>query len=158
MTETAAASALVIDAADLPNHIGRRLGPSRWVTIDQPMIDGFAAVSGDRHWVHTDPERARRDLPWGNTLAHGYLTLSLITDLMGDVLALRFKRAMNYGLNRVRFTNAVPAGSRVRLFATLKSAEPTDDGGMRLISQCEIAIEGKERPALVAETISIFYP
>ena len=150
--------ALVAGVADLPQHVGVELGPSRTLIIDQAMIDAFGKITGDQHWIHTDVERAKRELPWGAPIAHGYLMLALITDLMGDLIRLRFRRALNYGLNRVRFTNAVPAGSRVCLFTKLQNAEPVDEGGIRLTTACRMIIEGNERPAFVAEVISIFYP
>jgi acyl dehydratase len=149
---------LSADAADLPRHIGAQLGPSTWVTIDQPMIDKFAALTGDNHWIHVDPDRAARELPGGKTIAHGYLTLALVTNMQGGLLDIRFTRALNYGSDRLRFTGAVPAGSRVRLRATIKSAEPVKDGGMRLTTECTMEVEGAARPALVAETMAIFYP
>jgi acyl dehydratase len=149
---------LVTDVKDLPLHVGAQLGPSRTVVIDQAMIDAFGKITGDEHWIHTDVERARRELPWKVPIAHGYLMISLITGLMSELVEIRFRRALNYGLNRVRFTNAVPAGAHVRLFVTLKQAEDVDHGGVRLTSECRMEIEGQERPAFVAETVSIFYP
>src|SRR5690606_10636710 len=147
-----------VDVADLPLHVGMQLGPSRWIRIDQEMIDRFAALTGDDHWIHVDPERARRELPAGRTIAHGYLTLSLLTGLMGELLDVRFTRALNYGHERLRFTRAVPADARIRLHATIKAAEPAKDGGRRLTTECTMEIEGADRPAFVAETISVFYP
>lgn len=158
MAEAPRRPAAAIDAADLPRHVGLELGPSRPVLIDQALIDTFARITGDEHWIHTDVERARRELPGGVPIAHGYLLLSLVTGLMSELLEVRFTRALNYGLNRVRFTKPVGAGAQVRLFATLQEALPLDAGGIRLTSACRMAIDGEERPAFVAETISIFYP
>jgi acyl dehydratase len=149
---------LVTSVADLPKHVGTELGPSRAVVIDQAMIDAFGRITGDEHWIHTDVERARRELPWKAPIAHGYLLLALITGLTGELIAIDFKRALNYGLNRVRFTSAVPAGAAVRLYTRLAAAEPVDKNGIRLTSECRMMIEGQERPAFVAEQISIFYP
>jgi acyl dehydratase len=151
-------SGLVADVAELPRHIGVEFGPSRTVVVDQAMINAFGRITGDQHWIHTDIERARTKLPWGVPIAHGYLMLALITDLMGDLIEIRFTRALNYGLNRVRFTNAVPAGSRVCLFATPQEAQFVNQGGVRLTTACRMMIEGHARPAFVGETISIFYP
>ncbi|MPZ57237.1 MAG: MaoC family dehydratase [Rhizobiales bacterium] len=142
----------------MPQHIGVELGPSRTLVIDQVMIDAFGKITGDEHWIHTDVERAKRELRWGAPIAHGYLTLALITGLMGDLIEVRFRRALNYGLNRVRFTGAVPAGSKVCLFATPQQTESLDEGRIRLTTACRMMIEGNERPAFVAESISIFYP
>jgi acyl dehydratase len=153
-----ASSKVVTDVADLNLHVGAQLGPSREIVIDQAMLDGFGQITGDRHWSHTDVERARRELPWKAPIAHGYLLIALITDLLGDMLEIRFKRALNYGLNRVRFTNVVPAGSRVRLFARVVQTEPVDNGGVRTTIECRMEIADAERPAFVAETVAIFYP
>ena len=158
MSSTEASSRLVTSVADLPGHIGAELGPSRTVVIDQPMIDAFGKITGDEHWIHTDVERARRELPWKAPIAHGYLLLALITGLNSELIDIKFKRALNYGLNRVRFTGAVPAGSKVTLFSKLANAEPVDNGGIRLTSEFRMMIEGKDRPAFVAEQISVFYP
>lgn len=149
---------LVTSVADLPQHLGTELGPSRTVVIDQAMIDAFGKITGDEHWIHTDTARAERELPWKAPIAHGYLLLALITGLNEEMIEIKFKRALNYGLNRVRFTNAVPAGSKVTLFSKLANAEPVENGGIRLTSEFRMMIEGKERPAFVAEQISIFYP
>ena len=153
-----ASSKIVTDVADLNRHVGVQLGPSREIGIDQAMLDGFGKLTGDRHWIHTDVERARRELPWKAPIAHGYLLIALIPDLLGDVLKIRFQRALNYGLNRVRFTNAVPAGSRVCLFARVLQTEPVDNGGVRTTIECRMEIAGAARPAFVAETVAIFYP
>lgn len=158
MQEAAHQPATAIDAADLPRHVGLELGPSRPVVIDQALIDTFARITGDEHWIHTDVERAQRELPGGVPIAHGYLLLALITGLMSELLEVRFTRALNYGLNRVRFTRPVGAGSQVRLFATLQEALPLEAGGVRLTSACRMTVDGNDRPAFVAETISIFYP
>jgi acyl dehydratase len=158
MPSTAHSLRLVTTVAELPLHVGVDLGPSRTVCVDQPMIDAFGRITGDEHWIHTDPERARGELPWKAPIAHGYLLLALITTLNSELIEIKFSRALNYGLNRVRFTNAVPAGSTVCLFAKLASAEPVENGGIRLASDCRMMIGGQERPAFVAEQISIFYP
>ena len=120
---------------DLKQHVGEEMGVSDWVTIDQARIDKFAEATGDHQWIHTDPERAARELPIGTTIAHGYLTLSLVSELSTQNLQIVKKRTgLNYGSNKVRFTGMVPAGSRVRLRSVLKSAEDVKDNGVRLIS------------------------
>jgi acyl dehydratase len=142
-------------AADLAVHVGETLEPSDWVTIDQAMIDAFAAATGDHQWIHVDVERARRDLPGGTTIAHGYLTLSLLPRLGSMVVRVRSRaRAINYGADRLRFTAPVPAGARVRLHQRIKSVEPSGDG-VRVRFESTIEIEGQVRPALVAETLSV---
>ena len=143
--------------ADLENWVGRELGVSDWITVDQDRIDGFAEATEDRQWIHLDTERARTDMPSGKTIAHGFLTLSLTAGLMAFSVP-GASRAINYGLNRVRFTNTVPAGSRVRLRQSLASTEPVKGGGVRCTIDNTVEIEGTDRPALVGEGLIVFYP
>jgi acyl dehydratase len=141
----------------MTEHVGRKLGASDWFTIDQTMIDTFAATTGDDHWIHVDVERARRELPAGRTIAHGLLTLSLVPKLQRTIWTIAKRgRGLNYGYNRVRFTGPVPVGSRVRLHQTLKAAEPAD-GAVRMTFESTVEVEGASRPALVAETIVLIY-
>ena len=149
--------ALVIDVKDLPKHVGETLGPSPWVTVDQPTIDKFADATGDHQWIHVDPARAERELPWGKTIAHGYLTLALIPRLMRDLIDVKYRHALNYGSNKVRFTGMVPSGSRVCLYQTIKAVEPEKNDGYRMTSECKMMVEGHDRPALIAEVMGIFY-
>ncbi len=143
---------------DLKQHVGEEMGVSEWVLVDQARIDKFAEATGDHQWIHTDPERAARELPIGSTIAHGYLTLSLVSELSTQNLHIVKKRTgLNYGSNKVRFTGMVPAGSRVRLRSVLKAAEDVKDNGVRVISTVTMEREGEERPVMVAETISIAY-
>jgi acyl dehydratase len=143
--------------ADLGPYVGKPVGTSDWLTIDQQRIDDFARVSGDDNWIHVDVERARRELPGGKTMAHGMLTLSLITYLGGKILRVRQRsRGINYGSNKVRFTAPVLCGARIRLHRTLEKYEPVE-GGARLTFSNRMEIEGEEKPALVAETISVIY-
>lgn len=143
---------------DLLHHVGQELGPSEWLTVTQEMIDKFADATGDHQWIHVDVERARRELPGGKTIAHGYLTLSLLPRLAPTLLRIeKRRRGLNYGSNRVRFTAAVPAGSRLRLRQKLLKAEPVADNGVRLTSEMTMEVEGSDRPAMVAETISVVY-
>src|ERR1700761_7670461 len=118
--------------ADLPNLAGQEVGVSDWVTIDQDRINKFADATGDHQWIHIDVARAAKEMPGGKTIAHGYLTLSLIPWLTGDFLKITgVTRAINYGSNKVRFTNMVPVGSKVRARAKMLAAEPKS-GGMQL--------------------------
>ena len=144
--------------ADMAAHAGQELGTSEWVTVDQAMIDRFAEATGDHQWIHVYVERARREMPGGKTIAHGYLTLSLIPGLTGGMLQIDgVTRGINYGSNKVRFTNMVPVGSKVRARQKLLSAEPRKDGGMQLTNEVTIEIEGQTRAACIAETISLIY-
>ncbi|HZE36697.1 MAG TPA: MaoC family dehydratase [Candidatus Eisenbacteria bacterium] len=143
---------------DLKKHIGKTLGPSDWITVDQAMIDKFAEATGDHQWIHVDVERAKKEMPDGKTIAHGYLTLSLLPRLVPQLLKVEKRsRGINYGSNKVRFTNAVPAGSRVRLKQTIKNVEDVEGNGVRITSEMVIEVEGKERPALVAEVMGLQY-
>ena len=139
-------------------HIGGPLGSSEWMVVDQAMIDQFAEATGDHQWIHVDVERAKREMPGGRTIAHGYLTLSLLPRLNANIYAIRSrKRGVNYGSNKVRFTAPVPAGARVRGHLKLKAIEPMGNGCSRLVTEATIEVEGNERPALVAETLSLVY-
>src|SRR5438552_19145567 len=143
--------------SDVAQHLGRDLGPSQWMTVDQPMIDKFADATGDHQWIHVDVERARREMPGGKTIAHGYLTLSLVPRLAATLMRVKKRsRGLNYGSNKVRFISPVPAGARVRLRQRIANAEPVS-GGVRVTSEMTVEVEGQERPALIAETIGISY-
>jgi len=142
--------------ADLTQYIGREIGVSDWFTVDQAIIDKFAEATGDHQWIHVDVERAKREMPGGRTIAHGYLTLSLVPRLAATLYHVKKRsRGLNYGSNRVRFTGQVPAGSRVRLRQKIKAVEPVEGGGIRITSESTMEVEGAARPALVAETISM---
>ena len=138
-----------------PNFVGRELGVTDWVTVGQDRIDQFAACTGDRQWIHVDAERARRESPFGGPIAHGYLSLSLVAAMvMGlGVIPPDAASALNYGLDKVRFVAPVRAGARVRLRASLASAEPQSGGRMLLKLQSTLEIEGEAKPALVAELL-----
>ena len=141
--------------AELEQGGERELGTSSWVTIDQRQVDLFAEATGDHQWIHVDVERANKEM--GGPIAHGYLTLSLIPFLSAGMLNIKgVVRGINYGSDKVRFTNMVRVGKRVRMRQKLIGAEPKA-GGMQIKNECTIEIEGEERPACVAETISILY-
>ena len=143
---------------DLAQHIGKDLGPSDWITVDQPMIDKFAEATGDHQWIHVDVERAKREMPGGKTIAHGYLTLSLVPRLASTLVKVTaVSRGVNYGSNKVRFTSTVPAGSRIRLHQKIVKVEPVENNGVRVTSEVKMEVEGQERPALVAEIMGIRY-
>ena len=143
---------------DLSKHVGETLGPSAWITVDQATIDKFAEATGDHQWIHVDVERARRELPGGKTIAHGYLTLSLLPRMIPELLKVtKRSRGVNYGSNKIRFVSPVPAGARVRLRSTIKNVEPVEGNGVRITFEAVIEVEGQERPAMVAETLGIQY-
>jgi len=142
---------------DLPKLAGKETGGSDWVEISQDRINKFADATGDHQWIHIDVERAKKEMPGGKTIAHGFLTVSLIPMLTGGFLRIEgVSRGINYGSNKVRFTNMVTVGSRVRARSKLLSAEPRA-GGMQMVNEVTVEIEGQERPACVAETITLVY-
>ena len=142
---------------DLLQMVGRELGPSEWMTVDQPMIDKFADATGDHQWIHVDVERAKREMPGGKTIAHGYLTLAMVPRMASTLMRVKTRsRGVNYGSNKVRFIAPVPAGARIRLRQRIANVEAVE-GGFRVTSEMTVEIEGQPRPALVAETIGISY-
>lgn len=145
--------------ADMQQHLGEDFGCSEWVTIDQKTIDLFAQATGDHQWIHVDVARAASEMPGGKTIAHGFLTLSLLPRLSATLWKIEHRsRGINYGLNKVRFTAPVPVGARVRLRQKLLAADPVKDNGVRLTFENTMEIEGQPQPALVAEALSIVYP
>lgn len=139
----------------LASLIGQEIGVSEWVTIDQARVNQFAEATGDHQWIHVDVERATREM--GGPIAHGYLTLSLIPMLGAQILRVTgVGRGINYGSDKVRFTNMVRVGKRVRMRQKMLSCE-AKAGGLQMRNECTIEIEGEDRPACVAETLSILY-
>ncbi|MBY4209921.1 p-hydroxycinnamoyl-CoA hydratase [Rhodococcus fascians] len=144
----------VATLAELKNLEGTELGTSSWIEVPQQRIDTFADATDDHQWIHVDPERAKAESPFGGPIAHGYLTLSLIIPMWDELLVVdSVTTKINYGLNKVRFTNPVPAGGRVRLAATLKGYEELPEGGAQLTVAATIELEGSERPAVVVEAV-----
>lgn len=133
---------------------GPEAAVSPWLPVEQSMIEAFAAVSGDRQWIHVDAERARRESTWGTTIAHGFLTLSLLSRMAAEAVSLRLGQSatINYGLNKVRFPAPVRAGSRIRgHFALLGcGARP---GGVEVVWQVTVEADGQEKPVCVAEWV-----
>ena len=139
----------------VPQFVGRSLGISEWVTVGKDCIDQFATCTGDRQWIHTDVERAKRESPFGAPIAHGYLTLALVGSLVTElgVIPPDAATGLNYGLDKVRFIAPVKSGARVRLQTNLISAEPQSGHRMLLKLQCTLEIEGEGKPALIAEVL-----
>src|SRR6201987_4270127 len=134
---------------------GQDFGASRWVTVDQDRIDAFADATDDHQWIHVDVERARSESPYGTTIAHGFLTLSLIPVLSKDNYRVdNAKMGINYGLNKVRFLAPVPAGSLVRLRSDLVDAKKVNDSTIDLTVRQTVELDGSDRPAAVAEVIA----
>ncbi|GIJ46901.1 MaoC family dehydratase [Virgisporangium aliadipatigenens] len=141
---------------ELTAAVGEHLGYSDWHVVTQEQVQLFADATGDHQWIHLDAERAAQG-PFGTTIAHGYLTLSLLPMLAAEVYRVKnVKMGVNYGLNRVRFPSPVPTGSRVRVGITLASVEPVS-GGYQLIGEAVIEREGGDKPCCVAQTVSRVY-
>jgi acyl dehydratase len=142
------------DLAGLKALVGEVLGVSPWLSVDQERIGTFADATGDHQWIHTDPERAKAESPFGGPVAHGFLTLSLLIPLWSEVLQVgSVTAAVNYGLNKVRFITPVPAGGRIRLHATLMQCDELPDGGVQLTVEARIELDGADRPACAAEAV-----
>lgn len=143
-------------ADDLLASVGEQLGPTDWIEIDQERIDAFADATRDHQWIHVDPERAARG-PFGATIAHGFLTLTMLPELLNSLYTAEGVRmAVNYGLNKVRFPAPVLVGSKVRGIATLADAAALD-GAVQVVFSTTVEIEGSAKPACVAESISRFF-
>jgi acyl dehydratase len=141
-------------------HVGKELGVSEWVAIEQSRIDAFAACTGDHQWIHVDVERAKRESPFRSPVAHGYLALAMIAPLSMQIgiIPTDVAAGLNYGIDKVRFLAPVPAGARVRLRVFLVSAEPKEGGQTIMKTRNTLEVEGSEKPALIAETLALLIP
>lgn len=145
------------DVEELKTAVGELLGESQWLTVSQKMIDDFAHATGDYQWIHVDRERAKAS-PFGTTIAHGFLTLSLIPRLLDEVHSIdRVAARLNYGCNKVRFIQPVPSGGRIRAEIRLKEVEETPKG-VRFATEATVALEGSDRPACIAELVAVVIP
>lgn len=144
---------------DLKAQVGQELGVSDWLTVDQERINQFAECTEDRQWIHIDTERAARESPFRSTIAHGYLTLSLVAGLGMQAIKMpgNIMAAFNYGLDKVRFISPVKVGAKVRLRASLVSLDEKGPGQYLMKTSNTIEIEGDEKPALIAETLAMLY-
>jgi acyl dehydratase len=144
--------------SELKNAVGMTFGPTDWLLVDQKRIDMFADATGDHQWIHVDPERAKSG-PYGATIAHGYLTLALVNLFLPDLHEVRgISMGVNYGVEKVRFPAVVRAGSRIRGRGEMISVEERPDGSVQSILRVTVEIEGSDRPACVADTISRWFP
>lgn len=142
--------------AELPGLVGQEIGVSDWLEITQDRVNRFADATGDHQWIHIDVERATKEL--GAPIAHGYLVLSLIPFLAKNIVQYQgVSRGINYGSNKVRFTNMAPVGCKLRMRLKVKAVEMRA-GAYQVVNECTIEIDGQERPACVAETVSLLYP
>lgn len=144
--------------AELEAFKAKEAGPSSWHRVTQEQVNLFAEATGDHQWIHTDPERARRESPFGGPVAHGFLTLSLLPMLTSEISQFEgVKARVNYGLNRVRFTGPVPVGANVRIRATLQEVEKAKDSGVLVTWLVTFEVEGTAKPVCVAETLAKLY-
>lgn len=142
---------------DLVAYKGQEIGVSDWYEVTQAQIDKFADATGDHQWIHVDVERCKKEMPGGKTIAHGWLTLSLVPRLASTIYGVKHRsRGINYGANRVRFTGPVPAGARIRLRLKIKDVEKVE-GGVRVTNEGTMELEGAARPVLISETIGMIY-
>ena len=142
---------------DLLGMVGTRMGPTGWVAVEQDRVDTFATCTGDHQWIHVDVERAKTG-PFGGTIAHGYLTLSMVNLFLPELVEVRgFVHAVNVGLDRLRFLAPVVVGSRIRAVSEIISAEEIK-GAIQAVVRVTIEIEGSDKPALIADTISRYFP
>ena len=138
--------------------IGQELGASDWLEVTQDLIDRFAEVTGDHQWIHVDVERAKREMPGGKTIAHGYLLLSLLPKLGAGIYKLAWPtRSINYGSDKVRIVNPVKAGARIRLRQSLVAVEDGAPGAHRITVRQTLEIEGEAKPAMIADTIRMSF-
>ena len=149
---------IITDIEELKSAAGQEIGASGWLTVDQRMIDAFAQVTGDDQWIHVNPARARTESRYGRTVAHGFLTLSLLSRLSREAVDIRgdFRMRVNYGLNRVRFPAPVAEGSRIRARFALQSVSDIE-GGHQIVWQVTVDLEGQEKPAMAAEWLVRLY-
>ena len=148
-----------VDVNKLEDIKGQDMGHSEWMAIDQDRINKFADATDDHQWIHIDTERAIKELPTKSTIAHGFLSLSLLVPLASQVWSISGAKMMiNYGLNKVRFINMVPVGSKVRLGIKISDVNKLDNGGTQVITEATLEIDGQDKPAYVAESIMVAFP
>ena len=143
----------------LKDLLGKQIGPSEWREVTQEDIDAFADLSGDHQWIHVDVERAKNESPFGTTVAHGNLTLSMIDGMRLELLSSSgFKLGVNYGWNRVRFPAPVPAGTRIRATAEITEVEEVGGGWWQIVTRFTIEVEGSDKPGCVADSVGRALP
>ena len=144
--------------AHLKESIGQEFGPSEWMIITQEMVNDFARATADFQWIHVDVERAKKESPFGGPIAHGFMTVSLVSHFLESILVIKSaKMGVNYGLNKVRFTSAVPVGSRLRMKGVLIAAEDYQETGAKMTVSAVIEMEGSKKPACIAEFIGLIF-
>ena len=150
-------SSVTIPLDELSKHVGEHIGYSPWHQVTQEQVNQFADATGDHQWIHVDPERATSG-PFGGTIAHGYLTMSLAPTLLSEVWRVDgMKMGLNYGINKLRFPSPVPVGSKLRVGAALADVEDVSGGGVQATLALTFDIEGNDKPACVAEVVYRYY-
>jgi acyl dehydratase len=149
----------VVGIDGLKELIGKTIGPGEWRTVTQEDINTFADLTGDHQWIHTDVERAKKESPFGTTIAHGNLTLSMVDGLRIDLISSSgFKLGVNYGWNKVRFPAPVPAGARIRSTAEVTEVEEVGGGWWQIVTRFTVEVEGSEKPCCVADSVGRALP
>jgi len=145
------------DLAEFKSMMGKELPSTEWITVTQKMINDFAEATLDKQWVHVDVERAAQESPFKSTIAHGFMSLSLLSKMLEDIIVIdSVKMGLNYGLNYVRFPHPVPVNSRLQMQASIKNIEDQQQG-VKITFSCKVVIEGYEKPACVAEFLAIMF-
>lgn len=151
------AERIITSADDFKALVGEEVGVSRWLEVTQERVNRFAEATDDHQWIHTDPVRAERESPYGGTIAHGYLTISLTPALISEIAEVKnLKMGVNYGLDKLRFPAPVPVGSRIRVRLTLKKVREIG-GAIQTTQEVVVEVEGRQKPACVAQTLSLYY-
>ena len=150
---------VINNPSEIKNFINKPLTPSEWYHVTQEKINKFADATSDHQWIHVDEERAKKEMPEGKTIAHGYYMVSLLPKLAAQNAEIKnTSRTLNYGSDKVRFINMVKVGSHVLLNRTIISCEEMKNGGFRVVNKCELEIKDDTKPAFIAETISLVFP
>jgi acyl dehydratase len=143
---------------DFRSMIGKQLPQGNWYTINQQMINDFANATLDKQWIHVDEKRAEKESPFKSTIAHGFMSVAMISKLLEESFLIKsLKMGLNYGLNKVRFPNPVPVNSQLRMTSTVQEIADISDKGVKVTFSCVIEIKGQEKPACVAEFIAAFF-
>ena len=143
---------------EFKSMVGKELPSTEWYTISQEMINDFANATLDKQWIHVDEERAAKESPFKSTVAHGFMSVAMISRMLDGMFSVEsVKMGLNYGLNKVRFPNPVPVNSNLRMIATIKDIEDIENNGVKVIFTCVIEIQGKKKPACYAEFLAVLY-
>jgi len=146
------------DFAELKTMVGKQLPPTDWITVTQEMINDFAKATLDFQWIHIDVERAKKESPFGEPIAHGFLSSSLLPEFMAQAISIKsVKMGVNYGMNKLRFPHHVPAGGRLRAHVTLAKAEDYGDNGVKTTYDVVLELEGADKPAVVGQMVSLVF-